>query len=347
MKKYRLIFIGFGVVGQGLTEILLEKKDWLKRNYGFEYEIVAAATRSRGSIANESGLDGRKLLALIQNNNKLEEYPEGVKGLSAIEIINNIPGDILIEITVTNIQTGEPALSHCNSALNKGMDVVTANKGPIALHYHELKAQAHSRNLSLGIEGTVMGGTPVINTGMHSLAGCKISKIRGVLNSTTSLILSEMETGKNYQQALRKAQQLGYAEADPSADVEGWDAVAKVVILGNVLMRLQLTPADVIRTGITGLSMEDIERAKKENCRWKLVGEISNQNGLVKASVQPVKLPMTDALARIDGRVNAISFDTDLLGLVTVTGSGGGGRSTGFALLTDMLAIHRAKHHHY
>ncbi len=342
--KYRLIFIGFGSVGQGLTEILMKKRQWLKEKYDFEYEIVAVSAKSKGAIANENGLSPEKLLELVNQGKNLEEYADGIKGLTPLQTIEQIKADILIEVTYTNIKTGEPATSYCSRALEKGMHVVTANKGPIALFYHDLKKLADEKNLFLGIEGTVMSGTPVINTGIYSLAGCTIQKIRGILNGTTNYILTEMEMGVDYEDALKKAQKLGYAEADPTSDVYGWDALAKVVILANVVMGHPLKIADVEREGIAKISLENVEQARKENKRWKLIGEIFRENGILKAKVKPEKLLLSDPLANIMGTMNAITFETDLLGPVTVIGSGAGKIETGFSLLTDVLAIHRNMH---
>ncbi len=338
---HKFILIGFGTVGQGLAKILKDKRAFLKNKYDFEYEIVAVATKTRGSVVDEKGIDCDKLISLLDQQKSLNDFGNGVVGLSVNEIIEKTNADMLIEISHTNIETGQPATDYCRAALERGMSVVTANKGPIVLHYPQLKKLADANKVFLGIEGTVMAGTPVLNTGMWSLAGCKISGIRGILNSTTNFMLSEMESGKSYSAALEEAQKLGFAEADPTADVDGWDAVAKVVILSNVLMDGNLSPADVKRKGITGITKADIEQAKAENKRWKLIGEVRKKNGELSASVQSALLPISDPLARISGRLNGITFKTDLLGPVTVMGSGGGGQSTGFALLSDMLAIHR------
>ena len=339
--KYRLIFIGFGSVGQGLTEILIDKRQWLKEKYDFEYEIVAVSAKSKGAIADENGLSAETLLELMRQGKNLEDYPGGIKGLNPAQTIDRLEADILIEVTYTNIKTGEPATTYCRRALEKGMHVVTANKGPVALFYQDLKKIADERNVFLGIEGTVMSGTPVINTGMNSLAGCSIKKIRGILNGTTNYILTEMEKGMPYENVLKKAQELGYAEANPASDVEGWDALAKVVILANVVMGLTLKIGDVKRKGITEISLPDIKKAAQQNMRWKLIGEISAEDGIVKANVGPERLPLSDPLASVMGTTNAITFETDLLGPVTITGCGAGKIETGFSLLTDMLAIHR------
>ena len=339
--KYRLIFIGFGVVGQGLTEILVNKKDRLKEKYGFDYEIVAVSDKLKGAVADSKGLPGQELLDFAGQGRNLNDFPGEAAGLNPLKTIQQIEGDILIEVTYTDVITGQPATMHCRRALEKGMHVVTTNKGPAALFYRELKKLADKKNVGFGIEGTVMSGTPVINTSLESLAGCTISRVRGILNGTTNYILTEMERGKPYETALKKAQELGYAEADPAGDVEGWDALAKVLILANVVMGRPLKIVDVSRQGISEISLEDIEQARRENKRWKLIGEVSSGNGPVKARVGPEKVPLSDPLAGVMGVVNGITFETDLLAAVTITGAGAGKTETGFSLLADILAIHR------
>jgi homoserine dehydrogenase len=340
--KHKLILIGFGVVGQGLTEILLNKKEYLKSNYDFEFEIVAVSDKINGSITNASGLDPEKLLSLINHNRKLDEYPDGIKGMDVLATINSVDADIMIELTYTDVKTGEPATSFCKAAFEQGLHVVTSNKGPVALFYDELKSLANSRNLMLGIEGTVMSGTPVLNTALKSLAGCKISKICGILNGTTNYILSEMEHGKTYENALKKAQELGYAEADPIGDVEGWDALAKAIILSNVVMGGKVRFEDAVCEGITKITLTDIEKAKAEGARWKLIGETRLNNNQIEANVTPIKLPLSDPLANVMGATNAITFDTDLLGPVTITGAGAGKIETGYSILADLLDINRS-----
>ncbi len=339
---YRLTFIGFGVVGQGLTDILMEKKDYLKSKFGFEYKIVAVSDRLKGSVANPDGLDPKNLLLLVKNGKSLNEYPDGIAGLDALSTINQIPADVMIEASYTDVKTGEPATSHCRAAFENNMHVITTNKGPAALFYPQLKKLAGEKYVQFGIEGTVMSGAPVINTAVNSLAGCTISSIWGILNGTTNFILSEMEEGKSYNAALKNAQELGYAEADPTGDLDGWDAVAKVVILANVVLDGSLKIEHVEREGIRNITPEDIQNAKLEGSRWKLLGEIKNENGKLITSVKPVKLPVTDPLANVMGATNAITFQTDLLGPVTIVGAGAGKRETGFSLLTDLLAIHRS-----
>jgi homoserine dehydrogenase len=173
------------------------------------------------------------------------------------------------------------------------------------------------------------------------LAGCTISSIKGILNGTTNYMLSEMEKGMSYDEVLAKAQELGYAEVDPTGDVEGFDAMAKVIILANVLMNSKLTANDVDREGISNITTEMITDAKNENSRWKLIGSIETTDNGVNASVRPEKLPLTHPLANIMGATNALTFTTDLLGDITIIGPGAGKVETGYSILTDILAIHR------
>jgi len=186
-----------------------------------------------------------------------------------------------------------------------------------------------------------MSGTPVLNVARNELAGNQINAIRGILNGTTNFILTNMEAGRPYEEVLKEAQELGYAEADPTADVEGFDALAKVTILANVVMGENLTPDQVPCKGITQISLDDIEIAKKENKRWKLIGEIKKDENGTTASVSPMKVDLSHPLAGVNGAVNAITFTTDLMGDITIVGAGAGKIETGFSILTDILEIHK------
>ena len=205
----------------------------------------------------------------------------------------------------------------------------------------KLKSAA-SQGLQLRFEGTVMSGTPVLSTATEALAGCEFARIRGILNGTTNYILSEMEQGRPYAEALATAQELGYAEADPTADVEGFDVLAKVVILANVVMRAELGAEGVSREGITGLDAEAVAAAPALGQRWKLIGQVERVDGQIAASVGPVALPLDDPLAAVGGVTNAVTLETDLVGPVTIVGAGAGKEATGLSLLSDLVAIHRS-----
>lgn len=337
----RLAFIGFGVVGQGLAEILVKKEKQLAEEHGFEYSVVAVSDFEKGSAYNPEGLELSKLLELAAEG-RISEYPGAETGWDALKTIKESNADTVIEVTYTDIKTGEPAFSHFKAALGAGKHLVTTNKGPTALHYGELTELAGAKGVRFLFEGTVLAGTPALSLASACLAGNDVREIRGILNGTTNFILTKMEGGKSYEEALEEAQELGYAEAKPDADVEGWDALAKVMILTKSVMGVEIGVEDVDRTGITGIGRPDIEAAKKEGKRWKLIGRVSREGGAVSASVKPEKVDLSDPLASIGGATNALTFVTDLLGEVTVVGPGAGRHETGFSLLSDILSIHRS-----
>lgn len=341
----KLALIGFGTVGQGLCEILLSRTDKLKSDYDFDWKVVAVSDFQKGSVYAPGGLDARELLDLAGSGKSLETYRgKNVEtGWDALRTIKESNADIVCEMTYTDIKTGEPASDHCRAALKTGKYVVTSNKGPAALNYRELTTLAAKNGVRFLIEGTVMSGTPVLNLARNELAGNRISAVRGILNGTTNFILTNMEAGRPYEEVLAEAQKLGYAEADPTADVEGYDALAKVTILANVVMGENLVPDDIPCSGITKITLDDIETARGEGKRWKLIGEVKKENGKVVASVSPQKVDLTHPLAGVSGAVNAITFTTDLMGDITVTGAGAGKIETGFSMLIDILDIHRSK----
>lgn len=344
--EYKLGLIGCGTVGQGFLEILLQKEKLLKEEFDFEAKIVAVSDKLKGSLLLPEGVDIVKLLSLLEQGENIGAYLEGksneAEKMDALQVIEQCDADIIAELTYTDIQTAEPATSHVKKALQTGKHVVTSNKGPAALFYNELKTLAEENNRLFKIEGTVMSGTPVFNLCENAFAGNEIKEIKGILNGTTNFILSKMEEeGMDYEDALQLAQKLGYAEADPTADVEGYDALAKIVILSNVLLGGNIKPTDAAREGITALSKDKILEAKKEGFRYKLIASTRKENGRIVASVSPQKLPLSDPLSGIMGANNALSFDLDLLGKVTIQGPGAGKTETGYSILVDILAIHR------
>jgi len=336
--KHKIAIIGFGTVGQGLCEILEQKKSYLKKNYGFKYDIVAIADIAYGNVYNPAGLEIGKFLKKAQNK---EKFDENVKEWDTLKLIKKCNADIVCELTYTNLKDGGPAVEHVKTALKLGKHVVTSNKGPAALYYPQMKKLSDASKVKFMIEGTVVAGTPVINLSQGPLAGCEIYKIRGILNGTTNYILSEMEKGLEYDSVLKKAQELGYAEADPAGDVEGYDARAKVTILANVLMGAKLDINNVSCKGITKITTEDIRIAKEANKRWKLIGCVEREGDKITGSVAPEMVDMGHPLAGVMGATNALTFTTDLLGDVTIVGPGAGRTETGFSILTDILAIHR------
>jgi homoserine dehydrogenase len=346
--EHRIGLIGCGTVGQGLLEILDKKSNALRDAHGFEARVVAIADKLKGGLLVPEGIDIPALLDVLGRGGKLADYPKAKPGqaepLDPLDMIEKTDADIIAELTYTNIQTGEPATSYIKKALRLGKHVVTSNKGPAALYYRELADLARKNKLQFRIEGTVMSGTPVFHLAECGLAGNEIREVKGILNGTTNFILTKMETeGMDYAPALKLAQELGYAEADPTADVEGFDAMAKIVILSNVLLGGAVKTSDVARKGISSISKADVKAAAKGGFRYKLIAHAKREAGGVAASVAPQKLPFSDPLAGVMGAQNALSFETDLLGKVTIQGAGAGKIETGFSILSDILAIHRCR----
>jgi len=341
---HRIAMLGFGVVGQGFVEILIRKGKMLQEKYQLDTKIVAVSDIKKGALYHPNGLDLEKLLTIVSETGSLEGYPEEpglIRNLDSFETITNTNAHTIIEATYTDVKTGQPAINHCRYAFEHQKNVIMTNKGPVALAYEELISLAERNGVRWGFEGSVMSGSPTLTMPNVSLAGNEITEIKGILNGTTNYILTQMEKGVSYEDALKEAQALGYAEADPTSDVEGYDSLYKILILTKVVMGLPLTWESIDRQGIPHITLEDIEQARRENKRWKLVAKVKANGKEVIASVKPEKLPINDPLANISGANNAITYECDLLGPVTVVGAGAGKIETGYSLLIDLLNIHR------
>ena len=335
----RILFIGFGTVGQGLAELLLRKEEFLSRTHGLEFQVVGIADMLKGSLYSSEGLDLQAALGKVHAGESLLDLVENRFDGQALDLIKEAEADVMLEATYTDIQTAEPAMSHIREALERRMHVVTTNKGPVALYYQELKRLAQEKGVQFLFEGTVMSGTPLLNLIRESLAGCEIREIKGILNGTTNYILTRMEEGLSYEEALKKAQELGYAEAVPDADVLGWDALAKVTILAKFVFEAKGKPFDYPCEGITGITPGAIAEAKTRGKRFKLVGKVWREGRYVKASVAPEEIDLSHPLASVMGATNAVTITTDSLGDVTVVGPGAGKEPTGYSMLVDLITI--------
>jgi homoserine dehydrogenase len=292
MHTYRLALIGFGNVGQGLAQILADRGNLYADRFGAYLKIIAVSDLLYGRICDPDGLDPAVMLHTIQAEGNLENVPGARHGWDALGTIAESEADIVVEVSYTDLKTGEPAMSHIRRALELGKHVVTTNKGPIALHFPQLRALAQERGVEIGVEGTVLSGSPALRLGLDTLAAAGVYKAQGILNGTTNFTLTHMENGATYPQALAEAQEKGYAEADPRNDVEGHDAAAIVVILANLLMDLPLTMQDVRCEGITHLTQDDFVEAQAQGERWKLLGAMERTTEeSFTASVQPLRLP--------------------------------------------------------
>jgi homoserine dehydrogenase len=340
--KLKLALLGFGNVGRGLARLLIDKHKLLKETYRVEFSVIGVYDlRLGGVLQPDSGIDLERLLEIVEADGLIADYPGASEDLNSLGLIEMSGADVLVEMTNTDLETGQPALSHCEQSLANGIHVVTSNKGPAAFAKSELWKLAEDNGVHFRFEGAVMSGTPVISLVTSSLAGAEITGFRGILNGSCNHILTRMEDAVSYETALREAQDMGYTEANPDIDVDGWDATAKGVILANTLMDADLTLKDIPREGITKISESEIDNAKAENRRWRLLVECEKVNGDVTLTVAPQKLELSDPLSNVMGTKNALTISTDVMGDITIYGRGAGRQETGFAILSDLLWIHR------
>jgi len=347
MKRLRISIAGFGTVGQGLAELLYNRCDLLQQEYNLDIILAGVANARSGFIYREDGLDIPALLQLAAERRPLTVHPGVTHWESLLEGLRATGADILVEATPTNLHNAEPGISHIRAALSQGMHVVTANKGPGALAANELFALARQHGVQLRMESTVMAGTPVISAIREGMAGANVRALRGILNGTTNYILTAMAAGQSYAVALADAQDQGYAETDPTADVEGHDAVAKTLILAALVFGISLKPGDVVRQGITAITQQQVEQAIEQDKRIKLVASLhlladdERKDKALEARVAPIALPLSDPLARVDRVMNALTISTDTLSDVTIIGPGAGRIATGQGLLADVIACAR------
>ncbi len=333
----RIILIGYGVVGKSVTTILASRYAERVKDYAFNPKIVAIVDVD-GAVINPRGLSPEKLEEIKQKGFPISADPEfGHPGMSALDVIESVEAEVVVEATPVNIKNAEPALSHITKAFKTGKHVVTTNKGPLALAMPALTELAEYNKVYLRFSGTVGGGTPMLEFAKRCLAGDKILAIRGILNGTTNYILTEMAQNRvTFQEALANAQKLGYAEADPTMDIDGFDTACKVVILANWIMNKKITLKDVDRTGIRDVSQQALDEASKRGNTIKLIGSIDSNVPTVK----PMEISKTSPLC-VSGVLNAVTFFTEFAGEQTLVGKGAGGMETASAVLRDLLDIRR------
>ncbi len=319
----KIAIIGFGSVGRGLARILHEKDTGL---------VVTAIADSKSGCIDNEGLNPAEVLKRKENTGLC-----GDEGITAEYIIKNAEFDALVEVTPTNALTGEPSLSYIRLALSCGKHVVTSNKGPVALKFAELKKLADENRVSFRYEATVCGAIPIIQALQFGLAGNTVRKLYGVFNGTCNYILTRMGDEKlTYKEALLEARELGYAEADPTYDVEGIDSAIKLIILANTIFGMDKTLDDVEITGISSLTSQAIELAGEDGLTIRLIGEINNEKGFLKVS--PRVIPK-DHILVVQDTLNAVTIETDLAGEVTLIGKGAGSTETASAIISDLLFI--------
>ena len=346
MKPLRIWVVGLGMVGEWLVRALDAQAERLAARYGIGVTIVGLANARYGFIYDGNGLDLRSTLRLLSDGRSIAEQPGVRRWPSAMEGLRETDADLLAELTASPSADGEPGFAHMREALRRGIPVVTSNKWPVALRGVELAELARSRGVAFRAESSVMSGTPLLSTLIDGLAGANPVGLRGLLNATANFVLSRMAEGKSYEDALAEAQAAGLAERDPAADVEGHDAVAKVMILSALVFGRQLRREEVVRRGITDITRAEIDEAASNGRRVKHVATLEFSDpagaGSVSARVEPDQVRSDDPLANIEGTTNALVCRATPIGEVTIIGPGAGPQLAGQGVFSDLIAVARS-----
>ena len=339
MKTLKVAMLGFGNAGSAVGRLLADKHDEIMEKYDCDVKVTAIVTGKRGSVVDPEGID----LSKVCKAGATGAFPEDIRGLgavSALDVVKNADYDLVCEMTPLNIFSGEPAITHIKEAFGRKKHVITANKGPIAWAYDELSQMAAENGCMFFYETVVMDGTPVFNLTEHTLKMCKVTEVSGILNSTTNYIIEELAKGRDYDSIMESGRRLGFVEADPAMDIEGYDAAAKVTALLNVLMKAGITPDMVERTGIENITADDIKKAASRGKVIKLLcsGKLED-DGRVTASVKPVEVEMGDMLASIDSTTSVVSITTDLMGKISVIEHAPEIEQTAYGVFGDIIRV--------
>lgn len=338
--KLKLAFIGFGNVARAFARMLEKRQAALELSYGLRWKTTAIATANHGCILSSAGIDLLEAVHCIERAGNLVGLPGSLAVPDRLALIASCDADILFETTPLNASDGEPATTHIRVALARGVNVITANKGPLAFAYSELKSLATKLGTSFRFEGTVMDGAPVFNLVGECLPGVRVLGFSGVLNSTTNLILTGMEAGRSFEESLAEARNRGIVEANADYDIDGWDASVKAVALANVLLNANARPDDVTREGIRAVDSKEIRKASESGMVVRLVARGTLLSDAVKLTVAPERVPIGSVLGSVSGTSNALAIETDLMGEIAIVENNPGVDQTAYALLSDMIRIH-------
>ena len=339
---YKLALIGFGNVARALARLFIRKQDLLK-GQGVTFSFTGISTGRHGFAVNPNGLDIQKALELVESNKDISSLST-VPVKDSLDVIQHSQADVMFENSPVNTQTGQPALDHIRKALGLNMHAITANKGPVVHGYRELTTLAESKVRKFKFESTVLGGAPVFSVFREAFPLAELTSFKGIFNATTNVILSRMEDGQSYDDALKYCQQIGIAESDPPNDVDGWDAAIKVAALATVLWDIPTTPQQINPTGIRGITSEMIAKAKTEGKRYKLVCSAEKAGGKVTASVAPQLVDSTSPLYGMMYSSTGVTFRTDVILDYSITQTErddmkGGPIETAYGLFADFVNI--------
>lgn len=340
MKSIKIVVCGIGRVGREFMGLIAERGSELEEKYGLKPILCAAADIGGAAVSDaDTGLDPGRLLAHLRDGGAVENFgAHGQPGFSGEQAIRGARAHVLIEATPTNLTHGEPARGHILAAIEKNMEVISANKGPFVLFYRELHEAAGEKNCGLHISAATAAALPTLDVGRVCLAGTKVLSVEGILNGTTNYILTEMRLrGTDYDTALKQAQEMGIAETDPGYDVEGKDTANKIILICNRIFGTSLGLKDITVEGITGVTPKDMARAAAQGKVIKLIGLVETTRGKIELSVAPKWLDENHALASVNGSEKAITYTTDTMGAITVSGGKSSPLGAAAALLKDLI----------
>jgi homoserine dehydrogenase len=339
--RIRVAIVGLGNVGRRVLSILDDKQDFFRERHGLEFVVVGAAD-SRGAACDPEGLNLKRVIGLKEMRDTVASYiGVGQAGMTGLQMLAKASADVLIEASPVNLKDGEPGMGHIRMALEKGMHVVTANKGPLALAYPEVMAVAREQGRRVMFSATAGGGLPSVNIGVRDLCHARIDRVEGVLNFTSHFILTHMGKGRTYPEALQRAQQAGHAEADPTLDVEGWDAANKLVILANSVLRYPARLSDVRIAGIQGISMKMLKHARGRGNAILPLAVAERAGDGYRLSVQPTEVGGDHPLAHLTGDQMGIVYHTDTNGVVTAIVDEVDPMPTAGAVVRDLINLYR------
>lgn len=337
----RLAILGFGNVGRAFARLLLRKAPTLEADYDLTCSVVGLMTARHGGAVDPEGIDLQRALTVYESGTSLDELSTVPPPEDGVLFVHTCPADVLIELTPLNINDGEPAITHVRTALEKGMHAVSANKGPLAFAYRELCRLAATQERALLFESTVMDGAPVFGVARVGLPAARVLGFRGVLNSTTNYILTRMDAGATFDEAVQEAQAMGIAETDPSADVDGWDAAVKTVVLANVVLGADIRPEHVDRTGIRDVTPSQLQAARARGRRIKLICQAERDGEDCVARVAPEEVPLDDPLASLSGTSSMVTLQTDTLKELSLIEREPEPSQTAYGLLADLINLAR------
>ncbi len=338
-KSANLVLMGYGHVGKAFVRLLEEKAVLLRTSYGLSLGL-RAVFKSTGGLFSSLTLKVEDILNFQVAD--LTLHPFWKSDLSLESVLRQTEPGVLVDCLPSNLKTGEPGLSITRLALDSGWHVVTANKGPLAVDFTGLRKVASRSHLALRFSGAAAAALPALDVGIISLAGAQVLGFNGILNGTTNFILTEMGKGRSYGEALREAQARGIAEPDPSQDVEGWDTAVKLLLIANAVIGLELFLSDISVEGIVDFPNELVRRAAREGKSVKLLGRLSREQNGIKAFVAPSAIDRSHPLFGVDGTAKGITYFTDTMGDVTITGGKSDPRGAAAALLKDIINIYRS-----